>query len=848
MRLRSRRFAKTVRVFLFVTTLSGILLATGCGLSSGTGTLPISVTITNKIATIAAGAAATTLNATVQSDSSNSGVTWSLTAGGTACSPTCGSLSGATSTSVTYTPPATSSAAPNNAPTITASSVKDSTKSDSDAFTITALAAISVTITNKISTIFPGATAVTLTAQVQNDASNSGVTWTLAVAADGAACSPLCGSLTGATTTSVTYTPPGGEHPDFPNSAPRITATAVKDTSQSDTDNFSIVATTVTITNKLNAMTAGSGAITFQAVVRNDPTNSGVGWSLTAGNVDCSPTCGTLSNVTPTSATYVPPTTVPAVPNNRPELGVQAQNPVGTAIALDSDIFTIIAGAVSSCAGMPTGHESRLNGQYAFFAEGLEGHGLSMAGSFAPDGTGKITDLGGGIGGEIDRNAGIEPVHGTVLPTGSLYTVGPDPTGAGDLGCLQALTTDGSFTIFRFSLAAPSAGVSTRGKIIEYDDQTGNAGGNRISGVLMKQDPTAFASGDTSHLQAQYAFGVHGSGSGLSLSAAGYWQLNPATGAITKIVFDSGSAPTAVTDSTATITSVSSKTGRALLLFRFVTSSFGTTGIALYIVNANELFLTSLDPSVNTGLNGIVGQRYSGRAIVSGTNFTSAALSGNFIFHFAEATSCSGFPPCPSVTLGAITLTPAGNSGGTTAGTLVAYSAQHGVVTASLNGGLYTIDAASGRVTLSPSVALPLPVLYLAAPVANSEDIQAFGVGSDLGALFGLVEPGAAQNVATSSLAGNYFFGDEDPGATATNRVGVVNLSSVGVATGTEDDVTFTGLVTTTLNYTVTIDNASGPGTGNVGANTFAITNGTKLFFFDENGGATPSITVVERQ
>jgi hypothetical protein len=97
----------------------------------------ISVSIANKFTTIAAGGAATTLNATVQNDSSNSGVTWTLTAGGSACSPTCGALSGNTSTSVTYTPPTIVPAAPNNAPTITATSVADATKTDADSFTVT---------------------------------------------------------------------------------------------------------------------------------------------------------------------------------------------------------------------------------------------------------------------------------------------------------------------------------------------------------------------------------------------------------------------------------------------------------------------------------------------------------------------------------------------------------------------------------------------------------------------------------------------------------------------------------------------------------------------------------------
>ncbi|MHB8541822.1 MAG: beta strand repeat-containing protein [Candidatus Acidiferrales bacterium] len=204
----------------------------------------ISVTITNKFTTIAAGAAAMTLNATVQNDSANKGVTWTLTAGNSACSPACGTLSGNTTTSVTYTPPATVPLAPNNMPTITATSVSDGTKSDSDGFTITgATPPISVTITNKISTIAAGAAAITFNATVANDPSNKGVSWALnANGAGGTSCDPTCGSLSAQTTSSVKYTPPAAV-PGSPNNAPTLVATSVADTTKSDSDAFTITAT-----------------------------------------------------------------------------------------------------------------------------------------------------------------------------------------------------------------------------------------------------------------------------------------------------------------------------------------------------------------------------------------------------------------------------------------------------------------------------------------------------------------------------------------------------------------------------------------------------------------------------
>src|SRR5260370_23242296 len=93
--------------------------------------------------TTQAGDTGATLTDSVTKASGSQGVMWTLTtggAGGTACSPTCGSLSGATATSVTYTPPASVPASPNNNPTITATSKADPAKSASFTFTVTSSA------------------------------------------------------------------------------------------------------------------------------------------------------------------------------------------------------------------------------------------------------------------------------------------------------------------------------------------------------------------------------------------------------------------------------------------------------------------------------------------------------------------------------------------------------------------------------------------------------------------------------------------------------------------------------------------------------------------------------------
>jgi hypothetical protein len=100
-------------------------------------TSTISVAITNKRAGIAPAAAAVEFDATVQNDTAHQGVTWTLKANGVDCSPTCGTLTGATDVLVIYTPPPTVPASPNNSVTLAAISVADSTKSDSNLISIT---------------------------------------------------------------------------------------------------------------------------------------------------------------------------------------------------------------------------------------------------------------------------------------------------------------------------------------------------------------------------------------------------------------------------------------------------------------------------------------------------------------------------------------------------------------------------------------------------------------------------------------------------------------------------------------------------------------------------------------
>jgi len=309
---------RTLPVTKLISSVALLLSIGGCNLlnmkGGGSGGSGGSVTITNKITSIASGGVSVQLVVTAPND-----VTWTLTAGGAPCSPACGSL-GPGSLIVVYTSPATTPAAPNNSPTITVTSVKDSTKSDTDSFTITSPISVTVTITNKVTTANAGGSAITFSATVQNDPTSSGVSWTLTAGSPAVPCAPTCGSLSGTTTTSVTYTPPATA-PAAPNNTPTITATSVHDSTKSDSDTLTIMSsggTAVTVgTSVPFPIFAGDPVTAIPITVTNDAAGDMLTATLTVDantGLPCpSPTCGTLGSVTGTSGSgsysvlYTPP-------------------------------------------------------------------------------------------------------------------------------------------------------------------------------------------------------------------------------------------------------------------------------------------------------------------------------------------------------------------------------------------------------------------------------------------------------------------------------------------------------------------------------------------------------------
>jgi hypothetical protein len=147
---------------------------------------------------------------------------------------------------------------------------------------------IAVSVSANPSTINQGGTS-TITATVTGDTTNAGVSWTLSGA----------GSLTGATTTSVTYNAPATL---IGTATPSITATSKADTSVTNSVQITVIGVGVSVTASPNPINAGQ-ASNLTATVTN-LSSPNVTWSLSPS------TFGTLGSETNTTAVYTAPATV----------------------------------------------------------------------------------------------------------------------------------------------------------------------------------------------------------------------------------------------------------------------------------------------------------------------------------------------------------------------------------------------------------------------------------------------------------------------------------------------------------------------------------------------------------
>jgi dienelactone hydrolase len=242
------------------------------------------------------------ITAVVSFDPANKGVnptSWTLSPATGA-----GTLTNTTTTSALYTPPATPPASDVTV-TFTATSASDSTKTGS--ITVT-FAAITVILSVSNTAVEAGST-FPVTAMVNNDPANKGVTvssWTITPVTG-------AGTLTNATTTSATYTAPAA--PPSSNVQINVSATSASDPTKTGTANFTLMEIALSGVGPSSALLPLNISQNFAITVQNDPANAGVSWTLAQNQTACSPACGTLSaanTLSTTPTTYTAPAALPS--------------------------------------------------------------------------------------------------------------------------------------------------------------------------------------------------------------------------------------------------------------------------------------------------------------------------------------------------------------------------------------------------------------------------------------------------------------------------------------------------------------------------------------------------------
>jgi hypothetical protein len=635
---------------------------------------------------------------------------------------------------------------------------------------------VSVAITNPISTIVPGSAAVTVGATVTNDGTATpGVTWTLVTSGTTTACSPGCGMLSGATATSVVYTPPATVPA---NASASIIATSNTDSTKSAVDTFTIAvaALAVTITNPISTIAPGAAAVTLNATVANDGTvTPGVAWTLVTGGTttDCAPGCGMLSAATTTSVLYTPPATAPATASTSI---IATSNTDNTKSATDT--FTVMTAAA--------GDLQFFQGQYAFVLSGFDGSAntfpLTVGGVLTADGMGNVT-------GEIDVNDNqtVSPTPTTVSGT---YTLGPDLR-----GIITLTTAIPAFSATpQFSFTIDSA--TNTGYMIAFDSS--NASPPAVSGPIQLQTPAALtaipsgpfimrlASDDPNRFGLVAGFTIANGG-----IATGTYDLADTNGG--------GSDEVDVLLNGAFVTPDASGRGT----FSITNTSGLTATFAYYVISANKFYLLENNTSTQSSTQFVGEARTQSLSSLTASSPNGAGIFGliggdleldqdNVLFDFA------------SVTAGNLNIT-----GGTTATVnydlndagSISSSTADGVVT-----GTVTFDPTKGRGTIA------FPNGYTSGFIDSATFyLEANGKGVMLDttrntnstfneALVGDLTPQTATTAISGTFQGVDLISEEDIptvigtiDVTAGNITGTQDGAQAGPVGGTAQDQTLSG-------------------------------------------------------
>lgn len=674
-----------------------------------------------------------------------------------------------------------------------------------------------VTLNTATPAVSQGGTAV-ITATVANDASNSGVSWTLSGV----------GSLTGAGKTSVTYTAPAtvtsqtvvtvhAASVEFPSQTASIPITVEPP--------VSIATTSLPSGNYGSAYTgtvnASGGVAPFTWTISTGSLTPGLNLGPSTTNsvsISGTPTAQTSSAfmvkvtdsvggtatqsltiaIGPPLPLSITTTSLPSASLNvlyaattlqaaggappyswsllngllPPGLSLSTSGAIsGTATQAGLFSFTVLVTdsetpslTANKALSISVGDLSVLSGNYAFEFNGFNstGNPIAIAGSFAADGSGHITN------GVQDFNAiGASPQNQTFTGT---YTVGSD-----NQGLLSFSSLSGS-PIYSFSINAGG----TRGRMIEFDST-----GTRGSGDLeLRTVSTCTAS----TFSGRYAFGL----TGLQMAVQGVSAAGPdaivgsfsATPAVSPSTQGSLSlaeldavTPVKITTKDQTLTGTYQPNSQATRCTMTLSSTVqGTMNFSVYPISSSQSFMVETDATNSTSpiltsgtIQQQVGAPYS---LNSGSTFT-ATSAGALTGREPVGTGFTSDVALLSVTgtgAAGFTLSDTENLGGT-------------VTTNSMQSTFIQADQ-FGRVATSPTTPFD-PVFY----VVNQN--TAYCIGSQLNSssqvypLFGVVQPQSAGPFNASTIASIFIEGTAAPATAAVpNTAGLVIFANPVGANG----------------------------------------------------------------
>ena len=751
---------------------------------------------------------------TVNNDSGNAGVTWTVAAqhkGDPA-----GTLSEIQPTSVTYNPPTSISDAIQV--TVTATSVSDPTRSA--AIPISVYPAVA--ITTQSTDLATGFLNIDYTC-IQKPITNAGVIQIPCQISVGGGLAPYQWSV------ELSQLPPGLLL------GPGITANDTKVVGQPTASG--IYPFTINVTDSLGGKTSAALNIDVapQQLKVTTPTlltvTPGVPYSpvvmqVSGGIPPYTWSLASGSGPLPAGMTLSPAGVIAGTPtsNTTAQFAVQvsdSQRPVPAEaifpapVPSNGKIMSLtVSGLDPTC--LSGGSSLLPNTPYAFSVTGFDSSGpVIMAGSLSVDTSGNVIGIG-----DVVRKSGSQ--IGVPFTAGSSIVFSPV-----DRGCLtlNTATATSDFRVAPTTISSQSgAAFFPEGRLMEFDDLDGT--GTRASGLFKIQDSTAFSSVPSGAFAYRFSgwdsanrrFAIAGigtvdNGTFTSLSA----DINDAGNVVGPVIGGSGTFG-AVDDN-----------GRGSATLAIGGQTFNLT---YYVIDSGHLLFSSAE-STNGGHPLVTGE-----ATATAAPFSLASLGNSHIFRL------SGQAGSPNVAIGVIHFDGAGALSG------ALYERSGGTPSATALSGQYAVDPGTGRFTFSgtgvPAVGYVIP---------GADGVTGYLVGTGPSATTGALEfqtDSYPPGYQFSPLNGRYGVAlDEILDRQTSPFLGQAGIDPNGGLTDSYIDTQRTsapGLVpvqqVTMFRYTWGAD-----GTGTFGGNTFMVSNGDKVFFIDLSpADGHPAVIVGQRQ